>query len=107
MIPIMQKLFYQHLLQFLIALAIGTLAGDALLHLLPHAFLPEEHGHQDHNLHTRAVWLGVMATVAMMGLIFLEKCINMVGEMKTEKEQKKIIEEKVNNSRMVVRRGMR
>ena len=38
-IPIMQKLFYQHLIQFLIALAVGTLAGDALLHLLPHAVL--------------------------------------------------------------------
>ena len=38
-IPIMQKVFYQHLIQFLIALAVGTLAGDALLHLLPHAFM--------------------------------------------------------------------
>ena len=38
-IPIMQRLFYQHLIQFLISLAVGTLAGDALLHLLPHAFL--------------------------------------------------------------------
>ena len=38
-IPIMQRVFYQHLIQFLIALAVGTLAGDALLHLLPHAFI--------------------------------------------------------------------
>jgi hypothetical protein len=38
-IPIMQRVFYQHLIQFLIALAVGTLAGDALLHLLPHAFM--------------------------------------------------------------------
>ena len=38
-IPIMQRVFYQHLIQFLISLAVGTLAGDALLHLLPHAFL--------------------------------------------------------------------
>jgi hypothetical protein len=46
-IPIMQKLIYQHLLQFLIALAVGRLAGDTLLHLLPHALLPEGHGHPE------------------------------------------------------------
>lgn len=36
MIPLMQRVFYQHFLHFLVALAIGSLTGDAFLHLLPH-----------------------------------------------------------------------
>lgn len=60
-IPIMQKVFYQHLIQFLVALAIGTLAGDALLHLYPHALLADlGHGHsEDHeDFHRISVWKG-------------------------------------------------
>ena len=37
LIPIMShRAFYNHLLHFLVAVAIATLTGDALLHLLPH-----------------------------------------------------------------------
>ena len=37
LIPVMsRRSFYNHLLHFLVAVAIATLTGDALLHLLPH-----------------------------------------------------------------------
>lgn len=93
-IPIMQKRFYHSLLQFLVALAVGTLAGDALLHLLPHAM--SNHDHNDHpHVHTHEVvdhdknmWKGF---VAMLGLIFffLMERIIMLGAKWRKKMQLK------------------
>lgn len=42
LIPIINQGCFKFLLTFLVALAVGTMSGDALLHLLPHvsAFLP-------------------------------------------------------------------
>ena len=71
-------------MQFLIALAVGTLAGDALLHLLPHAFLAvltdggdrHDHAHHDHAHHQKAVWLGFVAVMSMIGFFVFEKIVN-------------------------------
>ena len=58
------------------------MAGDALLHLLPHALLPDHGGSlggvHEENLHRRAVWLGLVAGAAVMGFYFFEKMINVI-----------------------------
>ncbi|XP_050094311.1 zinc transporter ZIP6 [Anopheles aquasalis] len=68
MVPLAKSIAYDDILRFLIGLGVGTLCGDALMHLLPHALLPhgdEEHSHEahaetddhDHSAESRAVWL--------------------------------------------------
>ncbi|XP_039279832.1 zinc transporter ZIP6 [Nilaparvata lugens] len=42
LVPFLQRFFFEEILGFLMALAVGTLCGDALLHLLPHAFQMHE-----------------------------------------------------------------
>ncbi|XP_067643111.1 zinc transporter ZIP6 isoform X2 [Eurosta solidaginis] len=48
LVPLMKTIAYQEILKFLVAVAVGTLAGDALMHLLPHALVPDHHGHDSH-----------------------------------------------------------
>ncbi|KAK9880499.1 hypothetical protein WA026_011739 [Henosepilachna vigintioctopunctata] len=99
-VPVMQKKFYKSLLQFLVALAVGTLAGDAFLHLLPHA-MTNSHGHHSHNHHEELfvegtnmynhdenMWKGV---VAMLGLTFffvMERLILLIGKWRKGRHKK-------------------
>ena len=85
-IPIMQKVFYRHLIQFLVALAIGTLSGDALLHLYPHALLANFDSHQE-EFHRKSVWKGFAALLALLMFFLFERLICLIGEWQTSKCQ--------------------
>lgn len=48
--PMIHSVIFNQILHFLVSLAIGTLCGDALLHLLPHALIHDGMAHEDHTI---------------------------------------------------------
>ena len=59
-------------LQLLVSLAVGTLVGDALIHLLPHA-LSSDHGDTD------AVWKGFTATLTIIAFFVMDRVLEGLG----------------------------
>ncbi|RZC43028.1 zinc transporter foi, partial [Asbolus verrucosus] len=87
-IPVMQKKFYKPLLQFLVALAVGTLAGDALLHLLPHAMSSghrHDHGHEENH---ENMWKGFVAMLGLILFFVMERFIPLVHRWRKGKPSK-------------------
>lgn len=84
-IPIMDKHIYTHAVQFLVALAVGTLAGDALLHLMPHSMLQL---HEDQDMHKTMMYRGLAAMTAIVFFYFFERCLVMVTEWKQKREKR-------------------
>ncbi|XP_072937708.1 zinc transporter foi [Epargyreus clarus] len=91
-IPIMHKTYYNHLLQFLVALAVGTLCGDALLHLMPHAMSPMEHDHDENALEVRTshddgMWKGLAAMLGVVFFYFMEKGLTVIVEWRKRRQK--------------------
>lgn len=76
-IPCMEKRYYQYILQFFVALAIGTLAGDALLHLMPHAMMTFS---TIGNTHTSMTYKGLVAALGIIFFFLTERIFTMVAE---------------------------
>lgn len=83
-IPCMDKHFYQHVLQFLVALAVGTLCGDALLHLLPHAMMESTMS----NPHDEMMFKGLAAVGGIVFFYFMERFLTVVAEWYKHEEKK-------------------
>lgn len=98
-IPIMQKVFYNHLLQFLVALAVGALSGDALLHLFPHAFGDGSHKHGSDDSHVEESRLGVMkglvGLLAIYVFFVMERLVTLFTNSKRKQKKKKLEEHRV------------
>ncbi|KAG7331499.1 hypothetical protein KOW79_005468 [Hemibagrus wyckioides] len=97
LVPILNQSCFKFLLTFLVALAVGTLSGDALLHLLPHSQGDHDHSHSEHehehehgeehrDLLTEfdGVWKGLTALAGIYLLFIIEHCIRMVKQYKDQ-----------------------
>ncbi|KAG2458326.1 zinc transporter ZIP6 [Polypterus senegalus] len=106
LIPLMNRVFFKFLLSFLVALAVGTLSGDALLHLIPHSQGNHYHNHGVHEVHEPdhdhdhdhaegaeeghnldSVWKGLTALGGVYFMFLIEHFITL-GKMYKEKKQK-------------------
>uniref|UniRef100_UPI0037E99236 zinc transporter ZIP6 n=1 Tax=Semicossyphus pulcher TaxID=241346 RepID=UPI0037E99236 len=101
LIPLMNRVFFKFLLSFLVALAVGTLSGDAFLHLIPHSQGGHHHHHEDsgmnfseglHHHEEReenldAVWKGLTALSGVYFMFLIEHFLTL-GKMYKDKKQK-------------------
>ncbi|KAK3099669.1 hypothetical protein FSP39_007779, partial [Pinctada imbricata] len=106
-IPIMQQIFYHHLLQFLVALAVGALSGDAMLHLIPHA-LGEGHGHGHTHAKTadlakeqKKVFKGLLGLGGVYFFFMVERIVTIVTDHKRRKKEKKHVRRKAQEASII------
>ncbi|XP_076854480.1 zinc transporter ZIP10 [Brachyhypopomus gauderio] len=93
LVPILNQACFKFLLTFLVALAVGTLSGDALLHLLPHSQGGHDHSHGEASVEREpvgllvefdSVWKGLTALAGIYLLFIIEHCISMVKHYKDQ-----------------------
>ncbi|XP_064330714.1 zinc transporter ZIP5 isoform X1 [Phalacrocorax carbo] len=80
LVPLLSRSFFRSLLAFLVALAVGTLCGDALLHLWPHA----QGKHQETPVEPGAAVLQGLAVLGGIYLLFLVELL--LGMLRRSRE---------------------
>ncbi|XP_051009774.1 zinc transporter ZIP10 [Acomys russatus] len=103
LVPIINQGCFKFLLTFLVALAVGTMSGDALLHLLPHSQGGHDHSHQHAHGHGHshgheskkfleeydAVLKGLVALGGVYLLFIIEHCIRMFKHYRQQRGKQK------------------
>ncbi|XP_015677177.1 zinc transporter ZIP6 [Protobothrops mucrosquamatus] len=109
LVPLMNRVFFKFLLSFLVALAVGTLSGDALLHLLPHSHGKHHHHHEkplmahshdlplkhlvfqssEENAYLDSTWKGLTALGGLYFMFLVEHLITLIKQFKDKKKKKK------------------
>ncbi|NXA40755.1 S39AA protein, partial [Eudromia elegans] len=101
LIPIINQWCFKFLLTFLVALAVGTMSGDALLHLLPHVSHVHDHRHSHRHAHGHGVGAegfleendpvlkGLVALGGIYVLFIIEHCIRMYKHYNKQKSKQK------------------
>lgn len=101
LVPLMNKVFFKFLLSFLVALAVGTLSGDAFLHLLPHSHAKHYHSHggiengshadekAEENAHLDATLKGLTALGGLYFMFLVEHLITLIKQYKDKRKNQK------------------
>ncbi|KAI5092940.1 zinc transporter ZIP6, partial [Silurus meridionalis] len=98
LIPLINKVCFNFLLSFLVALAVGTLSGDALLHLIPHSQGHHKHHHAaseslEHGLSgdsedsLKPVWTGLTALGGVYIMFLIEHFLTLAKMFKDKKQK--------------------
>ncbi|XP_071483237.1 metal cation symporter ZIP14-like [Diadema antillarum] len=79
-VPLMNKKLYKTVLMFLIALAVGTLCGSAILSLIPeaHGMTAEHDGH-------RYIWKNMLVILAIYIFFNTERILKIIGNRRLER----------------------
>ncbi|NXC51174.1 S39A6 protein, partial [Penelope pileata] len=109
LVPLMNRVFFKFLLSFLVALAVGTLSGDAFLHLLPHSHGNHHHHHEkppleqnkgslfkhlvvqstEESAYLDSTWKGLTALGGLYFMFLVEHLITLIKQFKDKKKKVK------------------
>lgn len=108
LVPLMNRVFFKFLLSFLVALAVGTLSGDAFLHLLPHSHASHHHSHSheetvemkrgplfshlssqdlEENAYFDSTWKGLTALGGLYFMFLVEHLLTLIKQFKDKKKK--------------------